>query len=126
MKTHTRTPWEVKYFDDNSRKKAVIVSGDNPIASLHYGFVEEPSANAEFIVRCVNSHEALLEAAKRALKEYGINSATYLEEAIAQCGMEIMKECVTHHFACDCREEKVKKLLDALRSLLDAMPPMEA
>lgn len=26
-----------------------------------------------------------------------------------------MKECITHHKACDCREEKIKKLIEALK-----------
>jgi len=28
-----------------------------------------------------------------------------------------VRECVTHHFACDCREEKFKKLIKEIQAL---------
>jgi predicted transcriptional regulator YdeE len=29
-----------------------------------------------------------------------------------------MKECATHHYACDCREAKFKKLVEALEKII--------
>lgn len=28
-----------------------------------------------------------------------------------------MRECITHHFACDCREDRINKLVEALTQI---------
>ena len=67
---HTPTPW--KLAADGRTIYTSMAQGfpDNIIASTArsiYGQVGDPKANAEHIVRCVNSHDALLEACQRAL-----------------------------------------------------------
>lgn len=54
--THTPTPWTT--FQSQGENGAITDGNGNVIAE---GLTEE---NAAFIVRAVNSHEALLEAAK--------------------------------------------------------------
>lgn len=29
------------------------------------------------------------------------------------------RSCITHHFACNCREDKIKELRDSIRSFVD-------
>lgn len=87
---HTPMPWEVA--NSLSGKTYVTISHETPgmfrhqicemIADIKVG---DPEANAELIVRAVNSHEALLKAAKLAetvLKGESIYLAE-LTEAIA-------------------------------------------
>lgn len=74
MKTkHTPTPWS--YFKSEGEKVSIEKLNENPkcpvskIATLHKGNpypcgVDYSEANAEYIVKCVNNHEALLEAVK--------------------------------------------------------------
>jgi hypothetical protein len=65
---HTPTPWK---FNPNRYSKWVgEISGNTPDADYVVSVVQQDNwkANAELIVRAVNSHEALLEAAKIAEK----------------------------------------------------------
>lgn len=32
--------------------------------------------------------------------------------------MNIERECITHHYACDCREAKIKRLTEAANELI--------
>jgi hypothetical protein len=63
---HTPTPWKLDQDDRfvNGPKGQAI------FGALGDGSDETHTANAEFIVRAVNSHEALLEAAKEMLEEH--------------------------------------------------------
>ena len=77
MKTskHTATPWRADVWEYDlatpKRREHVIVTNDHLIAnvggdvlgSMMYTLpAEEHEANAAYIVRCVNSHAALVEA----------------------------------------------------------------
>jgi hypothetical protein len=68
---HTPTPWKlVDCGENNAGHPRIEIQGDNvKIADLWGKFGsrewnQEMNANGELIVRAVNSHEALLEAAK--------------------------------------------------------------
>ena len=75
---HVPTPWEM-YLDGDSDKwhigsyasvslgKNVAIAETVDNRPLYQASKEEQKANAAFIVRAVNSHEALLEIAKHAL-----------------------------------------------------------
>jgi len=69
MKTktqHTPTPWKVGFKNPQTIESE---TGKDIAACGAYRLsLKEAEANADFIVRAVNSHEALLEAAKQALK----------------------------------------------------------
>ena len=34
--------------------------------------------------------------------------------------MNVERKCVTHHNACDCREDKIKRLVLAMREVVDS------
>jgi hypothetical protein len=84
--THTPTPWHV--FDDKAEcpgieaeNVTIVVFGDKLTITEDCGVqgetAEEARANAAFIVRAVNSHDALveaLEAAQAALNGTEVNS----------------------------------------------------
>jgi len=81
---HTPTPW--------SRYKNAAHGPEGDCVFVCNGIDSPNDANAEFIVRAVNSHEALLAAAKDAI-EYcsdliGPAIAQRLREAIAQAEQE--------------------------------------
>lgn len=88
---HTPTPWQV--IKESQRHdyfgSLYIKAGKTVIANLVFQLDDSEKANAEFIVRAVNSHEALLEAARCAgdalvdgqHKDIAIN---LLRQAIAQ------------------------------------------
>lgn len=63
MTKHTPTPWEV--FTDNETGLFSIGRKTSDYSGTEYGIVAESidlKANAEFIVRAVNNHQALVEA----------------------------------------------------------------
>lgn len=71
---HTPTPWRSingaifdTAYSSNHIRKALAICGDINAADKE-SENEKAKANAEFIVRAVNSHEALLLAAKDALE----------------------------------------------------------
>ena len=90
MKTndkHTPTPWEL--HQDEDLKSWFIWAKGNMAASLPRRTDGVDKANAEFIVRAVNSHEALLNKLKHAQARLFVhegNSELYDEigKAIAQ------------------------------------------
>lgn len=55
MKEHTKTPWTVKKNQDI--EGYYIENNDRAIADLDFG---DDQANAQFIVRAVNSHDELM------------------------------------------------------------------
>jgi len=67
---HTPTPWTVfrhgkKYGIEAVHQSIVVFGGDcEPDMGVQGATVEEAHANAEFIVRAVNSHENLIAALK--------------------------------------------------------------
>lgn len=70
-RTHTPTPWHV---NTQIRRKLYIEGATSFIADLQYEECTDYTraqcrADAEYIVRCVNSHDALLEALKLATHE---------------------------------------------------------
>lgn len=92
---HTPTPWKLKtddHLDGTSIYSNEIyitsLEGDDNPHQQKLGFrpVEEQKANAAFIVRAVNSHEALLDALKTARERFvreGMTTAN-IDEAIKQ------------------------------------------
>jgi len=73
--THTPTPWKLKTEDHldgaslySNEVYITSLEGDNNPHQQKLGFlpVDEQKANAAFIVRAVNSFEALLKACKKA------------------------------------------------------------
>ena len=68
---HTKTPWKI--CSRNARNIRTTTTAGNLIATccLAGGL---PAANAAHIVRCVNSHEALVEALEN-LTEYSVPGA---------------------------------------------------
>jgi len=98
-KQHTRTPWEVKpeEVDKPYMRIRGTVCGSrfkiaNVLTPVYEGVpeweVEETRANAEFIVRCVNSHQDLvdaLEAARPFVSDAMVGSTRYrLSEQISK------------------------------------------
>lgn len=68
--SHTPTPWNLKieYSDISSRHIYEVTSGANLLFSDEEYYPKAPELkDAEFIVRAVNSHKALLKALKKAL-----------------------------------------------------------
>jgi len=60
---HTETPWEITREMNEHSEGLAIESDTTVVATLCGGLPKyEVQANAEFIVRAVNSHEALLSA----------------------------------------------------------------
>ena len=88
---YTPTPWKVfegKENEGKSTSKAIVDQTGIVLANIwNRGTkpAQQAKANAEFIVRAVNSHEELLEACKDALKFMdGTDVGRNLEEAIAK------------------------------------------
>lgn len=79
MTNHTPTPWNVRYYDEFQNAPLDVLSSEgNCIANVGRrsvnkttGKVYEPSAeafaNAAFIVKAVNCHQELVDAAKAVL-----------------------------------------------------------
>jgi hypothetical protein len=74
---HTPTPWETSYRErsNGSYGQDIYDSNGATIATCAWysvptptGFVTNRTANAEFIVRAVNSHQALVEALRDILE----------------------------------------------------------
>lgn len=66
MIKHTPTPWQAKPFGDNAW---VVMRGDMVLAVLsREDHPQWNEANAKFICRAANSHDALLEACKAWMK----------------------------------------------------------
>jgi len=70
---HTPTPWSVfragkQYGIDAESMQSIVSFGDDhePDIGVQGATIEEAHANAEFIVRAVNSHEDLVAALKEA------------------------------------------------------------
>lgn len=60
---HSPLPWGLGDLG------GVVVAGENAIANCYVGRdTDNEEANAAFIVRCVNSHEALVEALRESRK----------------------------------------------------------
>lgn len=83
---HTPTPWKVfawKEFEDGERAaRHHIQSEAGQLISRCYKrnlSLVESEANAEFIVRAVNSHDELLEAVNATLKYYSALSVIWKE-----------------------------------------------
>ena len=75
-KTHTPTPWKV--WRDPGNPSPRITGADRCLVlSIGIGphFAKPTEANAEFIVRACNSHEALVQAVRFALSDEGGMSA---------------------------------------------------
>ncbi|MFA5382423.1 MAG: hypothetical protein WC356_04600 [Candidatus Micrarchaeia archaeon] len=70
MNKHTATPWKVSsVFVNNAPNETHITTGKWGQPSIA---VVDNEANAAYIVRCVNSHEALVEACKVSLENHEI------------------------------------------------------
>lgn len=66
---HTPTPWTTDDFNIFGANDALLASQES--VQLDY---ETCAANAEFIVRAVNAHDALVAAAEQALWHWGSDS----------------------------------------------------
>jgi hypothetical protein len=62
---HSPTPWAVNYAHPDVWLESE--SEENNLADVHGASFEESKANAAYIVRCVNAHEALVDALKAVL-----------------------------------------------------------
>lgn len=67
MSTHTPGPWEVSYSTNFPDQQTIQAVGSDRILALIDCNDEQDEANAAFIVRACNSHEAMLEALKDCL-----------------------------------------------------------
>jgi len=69
---HTSAPWKVYYAKNNGNLILGLGEEDGCAITTHQGAFwrddEEAKANAEFIVKCVNSHDELLEALESAVR----------------------------------------------------------
>ncbi len=88
MKTkpqHTPTPWTRAITSAKNMDCLIVNERGKNIAGV-FAHPDTGDADSEFIVRAVNSHEALLEACKRASFETQINGdiLTILKQAIAK------------------------------------------
>jgi len=93
--SHTPTPWKLTYYRTTDDKiiydTLVGPNGENIVSE----FYPDNNEDAEFIVRAVNSHEALLEASKKVLSGckksllFSPGFLSKLEKAIAQAEGEI-------------------------------------
>lgn len=90
---HTPTPWEIcgdrkpiKNIKDPIFFKLGIRKGGRRIAEAHGIGEEETKANAAFIVKAVNNHDALVEACRAALVAGGLDPLIEraLQNALAQ------------------------------------------
>jgi len=75
--SHTPTPWKVT--TTNEVWMSSVCGSDGDEIAQCFKFKNESEANAAFIVRAVNSHEELLEAAKSLIK-YGVVGDEYKEQ----------------------------------------------
>lgn len=74
MPEHTPTPWQVGFgplTSEGSYSTQIMPAsgGDQVAAAFGWGNAELSTANAEFIVRAVNSHAALVAALEAIAKE---------------------------------------------------------
>lgn len=67
MSKHTPAPWRVEKF--YMKDPIVITSHNGDICLSSQSDDMDDVANAEHIVRCVNSHDALVEALKDAMEQ---------------------------------------------------------
>lgn len=95
---HTPTPWHTSHIEnpnaDGEKFPLLRICADQQVICETFEVLPRHNdrANFAFIVRAVNSHEALLKAAKKAMSDYyagGIHhlsneAAGLLREAIAQ------------------------------------------
>jgi hypothetical protein len=95
---HTPTPWTAS--EDQILSKDLNKWGNWIVCEMPKGrdeiseAVEENKANAAYIVKCVNSHEELLEALKEAhamLENIGIEKGQYYGKAINKVEQAILK-----------------------------------
>lgn len=65
MKTlHTATPWTIRPFKYTDSESLLIGSGCYQVAEIP-DFNEHQKGDADYIVKCVNSYEQLVEALKK-------------------------------------------------------------
>ena len=84
MNTHTATPWGIE-LDYRDRTKTIITSklDDYMVASCNHAICNDPQneANAAFICRACNSHEALCDALRNVLTRLDLEPV----EAVFPC-----------------------------------------
>jgi hypothetical protein len=62
MSEHTPTPWMALPDESGHETYVVGPKSDHPVADCQFGFGSEDNANAAFIVKAVNNHDALVRA----------------------------------------------------------------
>lgn len=76
MSKHTHTPWRIKHqyniTDDNNRSVSTCGGFSDMTEESH----NENLANAAYIVHCVNNHEALVDALRKAINHLDVDNLT--------------------------------------------------
>lgn len=91
---HTPTPWFISAKEQDGYCINSLADEFNPLVAETVDFVpcfgDDGKANADFIVRAVNSHEALVEACKHAFHYFNTKAPNFartrkqLKDAIAE------------------------------------------
>lgn len=66
--TPTATPWHTESGVESEQPSWIVGANGEQIAQCYSDYVNPVSANAAHIVRCVNSHDALVKALKDMLR----------------------------------------------------------
>jgi len=76
--THTATPWTLSRSfvgrDTSALKTTTVVAGTTVVAECNKRPVQEAEANARFIVRACNAHDALVAACRGLLASYATST----------------------------------------------------
>lgn len=86
MSEHTATPWHIQHEFDF--EPTFILAGEDEellVAACRPDELPNARANAAFIVRAVNAHDALVEAVKQLLQAYAPNAQRSADEEGEQC-----------------------------------------
>ena len=89
---HTPTPWKLGQYSNDIQ----AMNDEDRSFTIAHSHLSGPfvRANMEFIVRAVNSHEALLKAAKKVIKEYSALPINGMETVIIQ-GIDDLEDAIT-------------------------------
>jgi len=106
---HTPTPWRTVVLKDKRHRMTVIMAGGSFDKAVQVGCCyanhvshEEAAANAAFIVRAVNSHDALVEALGPTLNAKSLKLVTEHVEvfrAMGDIGLAIALEMLLKNHA---------------------------
>lgn len=77
--TPSPLPWKLRAFNLVTLRRLLSDANGESVAALDYRVVPVSDADADFIVRAVNAHSALVEALKKAVTCYCIDDLPYAE-----------------------------------------------